>query len=185
MPQENGISLMQWIHSEKPHLPVVILTGHQRFDYAYKAIQLNCQGYLLKPVNRGELEIQLQRAYDQFSEPAAAVKSPEGVIENIDFVNEVRDYILAHIGNTQLSREELAELVHLNADYFSVVFKKHFGKTLTEYLLHIRIDYAKELLLKSSQSIDTVAQTVGFSNTSYFYRKFKEVTGITPNEYRR
>jgi len=73
---------------------------------------------------------------------------------------------------------------HTSTQYFCKFFKKVTGSTFKEYLVNIRIDKAKELLLKSNTSITDIAYQVGFKNLSYFYRSFKKSLKLNPSEYR-
>jgi len=57
----------------------------------------------------------------------------------------------------------------------------HMG--VVNYILQLRIDKAKELLLESNRYVFEISQQVGFNDTSYFNRTFKRITGYTPNEY--
>ena len=72
----------------------------------------------------------------------------------------------------------------MSPNYFCRFFKKVTGLTFTQYLLNIRIDKAKELILKNNMPITDIAFTVGFENLGYFYRSFKKYTKHSPKEYR-
>ena len=85
----------------------------------------------------------------------------------------------------EIHRDELAELVYLNTDYMSRMFKKEKGVSISNYILQKRVDEAKKLLCGSSLPINTVSLHIGYSNFSYFTKMFKENTGLTPLEYRR
>ena len=77
------------------------------------------------------------------------------------------------------------------SEYVKEVFGEKFGNEFKEktktsiinYILMVRIDKAKELLLQNQDRIFVVAQKVGFNDTSYFNRIFKKVTGYTPKEF--
>lgn len=80
---------------------------------------------------------------------------------------------------------EVAEYVGLAPSYLSSLFKKQVGKSLVEYLTHIRIQNAKQLLIDRDRNIADIADEVGFADVKYFIKRFKKVTGLTPNEYRK
>ena len=63
-------------------------------------------------------------------------------------------------------------------------FKQMMNMTITEYLLEYRLSKAAELLETSGLSITEIAEKTGFCDVSYFIKKFKEKTGITPSTYR-
>jgi two-component system response regulator YesN len=65
------------------------------------------------------------------------------------------------------------------------VFKKETGMSISDYLQQTRIEYAKELLLNTDQSVSEIANASGYSNLSYFSAIFKKITGTSPGEYRK
>lgn len=98
--------------------------------------------------------------------------------------DQICTYIDSHF-KEDIHRDELAELVFLNTDYMSRIFKKEKGVSISNYILQKRVDEAKKLLCGSSLPINTVSLHIGYSNFSYFTKMFKENTGLTPLEYRR
>ena len=85
----------------------------------------------------------------------------------------------------QISSEKLAQMVHMNKNYFSSYFKSTMGRTVSEYIIMRRLKNACLLLSTTDQSIIAVAIDSGFKNVTYFNRTFKEYYGITPTEYRK
>ncbi|QUI24279.1 response regulator [Vallitalea pronyensis] len=83
-----------------------------------------------------------------------------------------------------ITRNHLTDIVYLNADYISRLFKKEVGISITAYLIEKRIRKAEELLVHSNMSISAIAMHVGYSNFSYFTKIFKENTGYSPKKYR-
>ena len=83
-----------------------------------------------------------------------------------------------------LSLKVLAKESNVSPNYFSALFKKETGETLTEYVNRKRIEYAKNLLRGTSLQVQTVAQHSGILDLHYFCRLFKKHTGKTPLEYR-
>ena len=85
----------------------------------------------------------------------------------------------------EIHREQLGELVFLNTDYLSRIFKKEKGISISNYIIQKRVEEAKKLLTQSTLPINTVSLYVGYSNFSYFTKMFKDNTGYAPLEYRR
>lgn len=78
----------------------------------------------------------------------------------------------------------LAKEVGLNLNKLSSGFKLVYGQTINKYLLKIRMAKAKSLLVVDNElTVTDVAEAVGFSNASYFIKKFKETYGETPGEF--
>ncbi|MUT67218.1 helix-turn-helix domain-containing protein [Paenibacillus sp. NEAU-GSW1] len=85
----------------------------------------------------------------------------------------------------ELSLEDAADYVHLNAHYFSKVFKQQTGATFIDYVTSLRIDKAKQLIASADElALKEVCFEVGYKDPNYFSRVFKRVTGVTPTEFR-
>lgn len=113
-----------------------------------------------------------------------AVRHHQYINKTESVAEQIRQYIDLHF-REEIRRDELGELVFLNTDYLSRIFKKETGMSISAYILQKRVTQARELLTKSSLPINTVSIYVGYSNFSYFTKMFKENTGFAPLEYRR
>ncbi|MBD8068723.1 response regulator [Bacillus sp. PS06] len=99
-------------------------------------------------------------------------------------VEGVRRFLEKNYAN-DITLTSLSKQFHLNGTYLSELFKNQVGQTYSDYLIKLRINKARELLLDSELKIIDVAQLVGFSNSSYFGTVFKKYVGQTPVEYRK
>lgn len=82
---------------------------------------------------------------------------------------------------------DIAQAVHqlpLCSDHFRRLFKEDTGQTPVQYLLRIRVDYAKELFKNSTLNVKSVAQMCGFDDPYYFSRVFKKLTGASPEKWK-
>ena len=82
-----------------------------------------------------------------------------------------------------ITLEKVAEAACMSSSYFCRFFKNVTGHTYTDYLSRLRVDKAKELLLRSELPVTAVGLEVGFESHSYFDRVFKRFTGKSPQEY--
>ncbi|MEK0316472.1 helix-turn-helix domain-containing protein [Cohnella sp. 56] len=98
-------------------------------------------------------------------------------------VAEAYRYVSSNLGR-RISLEEVAELLHLNASYFSRFFKKETGATFIEYVTKQKMERAKELLDQTGHSVGEICELLGYDNQSYFIKTFKAHAGVTPAEYR-
>ncbi len=80
--------------------------------------------------------------------------------------------------------EKLADEAHMSVRHFNRIFKENYGTTPFNYILQLRVDHACSLLKNSNLCIADIALESGFSDSNYFSRQFKKITGITPKEYR-
>ena len=81
--------------------------------------------------------------------------------------------------------EDLARTSGMPVQSFCRHFKKRTGMTVVEYLHSVRINTAKKLLQQSKLYVDDICYEAGFNSVSFFNRKFREQTGMSPREYRR
>ncbi|MFB9753079.1 AraC family transcriptional regulator [Paenibacillus hodogayensis] len=82
-----------------------------------------------------------------------------------------------------LTRNKLAEMAMLSPEYYSQLFKKISGKSVTDYLTHTRIRHAQERLVSSQERLSDIAKKVGYKDEYYLSRKFKQVVGVSPTAY--
>lgn len=86
-----------------------------------------------------------------------------------------------------LNASKASQKLNLSEKYFTQVFSKHSDESFTNYIKKLRVDEAKKILINKdyeSYTIVAIALESGFNSKSAFYRIFKEVTGVTPSEYK-
>lgn len=110
-------------------------------------------------------------------QPAQALDPEDAVVQ------EAAQYIYAH-HNEPLTLESVAKTVHLSPAWFSRKFHAAVGLGFKEYLTHIRLEDAEELLLTTNLSVTEIALACGFSNGNYFGDVFKKTRGMSPKEFR-
>ena len=84
-----------------------------------------------------------------------------------------------------ITLKEISEYSGLSRTYFSQIFKSEMNETYTDYLRRYRVEKAKQLLQKHDDKIYNVALACGFDTYRNFVRIFKELTGLSPHEYRK
>lgn len=99
-------------------------------------------------------------------------------------INKVTDYISQHYME-DITVPQLAGMVGMSGKYFGVIFKRITGKTVSEYITQVRMQKAEDLLLKTTLSLDKIAEEIGVSDEYYIVKLFKKYKGITPGRYRR
>jgi len=98
-------------------------------------------------------------------------------------IERVKAYIHEHIRES-VSREEVAGAVFLNAAYLSRLFKRETGVSLSDYIIRIRLERARELLVTTNYKISHIAEMVGYESFPHFTRIFKKMVGVGPHHYR-
>lgn len=99
-------------------------------------------------------------------------------------VEQILKYINGHYSEG-ISLEDFEKIFYLDKSYICRVFRKTMGISLVNYLQHKRILEAQQLLLNSDESIIDISLECGFNNIQHFYRVFKKVTHLTPNEFKK
>lgn len=111
-------------------------------------------------------------------------EQPEQLLDAGDAViQEAVQYIYAH-HREPLTLEAVAKTAHMSPVWFSKKFHQTVGLGFKEYLTHIRLEDAEELLLTTGMTVTEVGLTCGFSTGNYFGDAFKKARGISPKEFR-
>ena len=84
----------------------------------------------------------------------------------------------------ELTIKMVADALHLNSGYLGQLFKKETHLSFSQYLNHVRIKKAQQLLLHTTLNVNEIADETGYKNTNYFSKMFKKLNGITPKEFR-
>lgn len=93
--------------------------------------------------------------------------------------------IISYDLQADLSLKSISEQLNVSPPYFSGLFKKECGCTLTDYVNKMRLEQAANLLRNSEKQIQAIAYECGFQDPNYFIRIFKTHTGMTPGQYRK
>lgn len=99
-------------------------------------------------------------------------------------INTVLNYITENYCQP-MSADRLAEQLGMSLSKFSRFFRKATGNSFTDFVNRIRINKACELLMNTDQYVTNVCYDVGFNNVANFNRRFLQLKGITPKEFRR
>lgn len=191
MPFVDGIELLRKLKEQKNETPVVFASSYDEFEYARQGLVLGAFDYLLKPVQRQELEDVLQRIKKHIKDVEGRTKIVSVVADVIDelgilsdankFINQVAVYCSEHY-NEIFTVEDIANALGYSKDYFSKLFKQHFGITFHEFHSKIKINYAVELLKTGNYKSYEISDMLGYATVDYFTKVFKEITGTTPSK---
>ncbi len=102
-----------------------------------------------------------------------------------EMLNQVKEYIHRSYHNNQLSLLDAAEYVSVSPSHLSKIFSQEIGQTFIEYVTHVRIRKAMELLKSTHAKSYEIAFQVGYNDAHYFSNLFKKSTGMTTKEFRR
>ncbi|TCM99609.1 AraC family two component transcriptional regulator [Paenibacillus sp. BK033] len=182
MPRMDGIQLIKNIRQTGSGVDIIVLSGFEEFDYVRAALRSGVKDYLLKPIVKSQLEAVLQEIERKLkaSEPAPE-QSQEREHHAVEMVKET----LKQSYGEPFELDKLADIVGMNGNYLSRLFKNQTNMTITDYLIHLRIEKAKELLSEEPSLRNyEVAQLVGYHDPVYFNKLFKKMVGVTPKDFK-
>ncbi|PQP83356.1 hypothetical protein C0Q44_01145 [Paenibacillus sp. PCH8] len=99
-----------------------------------------------------------------------------------DAVKRTLIYLQEHYAK-KIKVQELSNISGVSLWQYNELFRSLTDKTPIEYLTEIRLNRAKELLLQTEETIESIAHLVGFNDHYYFVRRFRQKTGLPPREY--
>ena len=181
MPEISGLELIARIRERDKKTAIIILSGYSNFQFAQRAIELGVSRYLTKPTNPRELICVLEETEKKLGGKQEKEKD-SGKIPNL-FVQKAADYIKLNYSE-KISIKEIADQLYLSPNYLSELFKKHTGKTISEYLTEYRLEKACQLLDHAEYRVGDVSGMVGIHDGRYFSNMFKKKYRMTPTEYR-
>jgi AraC-like DNA-binding protein len=100
-------------------------------------------------------------------------------------IGDIRSYIEDNYPNPELSLDHLSDKFAISAKNISKLFKEESGCNFVDFLIGLRMDKAKLLLLSTDQSLQEISGDVGYFNYNSFNRAFKNVAGMSPSDYRK
>lgn len=105
------------------------------------------------------------------------------LLPDLDLVDRIQQYVEGR--RRRFSRQEIEEALHYNRDYLNRIFRQYTGVTLGDYCRSICMEEAAHRLLHTDDTIEKIAEQVGFPNRTQFYRIFQQYYHTTPSAYRK
>ena len=191
MPVMDGIELTYHIREKLPACQIVIMSGYDEFSYAKKLMKMKVTEYLLKPVDEIELMNAVARMIKEIEEgrqngSRTADSQPDrGKHQGKrSIVRTALRYLEEHC-STDVRLSEVAEVAFVSPNYLSKIFKEDMDMSFIDYLNHLRVEQAVQLLLNTNLKTYEIAEKVGYNDYKYFSAMIKKHTGLSPREHRR
>jgi len=202
MPGLDGLEMIRSAREKGISPAVVIISGHDEFSYAQKALTLGAVEYLVKPVEEEEAyrairaacaRVDEQRKYRNLTERLENIENSKMQVFNTylassegiksEYTRQAIRYIEEHYAD-DINVRSIAEALSISESHLSKVFKDTLHCTIGEYLTQYRIREACTLLKDPQNRIYEVAVRCGYNDQRYFSVIFKRTMGMTPNEFR-
>ncbi|MEG0250344.1 MAG: AraC family transcriptional regulator [Peptostreptococcus sp.] len=101
---------------------------------------------------------------------------------DLNKIKKIAEFIADDI-ETHYTLDELSTIFDISVSSLKIKFKEVYGKSIYSYSKEMRIEKAKELLIKTDYSVTNIASMVGYSNPSKFTEAFKKELGVIPSKY--
>ena len=192
MPNTDGLTLAKMLKEKNKNFAIIMVTGYDYFEYMQTAIRLGVDDYLLKPVNKTDIELVLRRMIDKIEKirlenrllELKATNENITVGDNSSF-KVVREYMNEHLFDSDLSLGYMAENLGFNSSYLSGIIKQIYGIPFQEYVALKRMEQAKILCLSTDMKNYEIAEEIGYEDVNYFTNRFKKTFGITPKQFKQ
>lgn len=207
MPIMDGMTMVHELKQDKntSHIPIVILSAKASMTDRVQGLREGVDDYITKPFSATYLKervaniIARRRSLqqdvlvelshqaskkEQGSQTEFKLNSPEIIDQDKVMMDKLMAYLEAHIDDSELKMDDMAQAVNLGRTVFYGKMKSIVGMAPVEFVRHIRMQRAEELIVKSKESLSQIAYAVGFTDPKYFSKCFKKETGMSPSEYR-
>lgn len=178
MPELDGFGVLEAMQNDRSlsTVPVIVLTGQTLTSDEMQRLNGGVTAVLSKGVySLDEIVVRLAETLD---------RTPRLGSEKQRLVRKAMAYIHEHYADP-ITRDEIADHLGVSKDYLTRCFHEESGLSFITYLRRYRLNRAKDLLADRGKNITEIAMAVGFSDSNYFARAFRQETGISPSAYRR
>lgn len=192
MPLMSGIEMIE--QTLEYNYTSIIISGYDEFSYAKKAIKLGVCDYLMKPIDKEELNNVIQSIVSGFdlSSIISGLLKEKNQIEHIQLletlnkedhlVDKIMEYINLHYSE-KIFLSDIADVLNYSESLLSKRFRRVTQMTFNEYLNRFRIQKSIEYMKKGTYGLTEISDICGFSDYKYFSTVFKKYTGYTPSQF--
>lgn len=179
MAQKSGLDMARICRDRGLSAEIILVSGYERFQYAQEAMRHGVFAYLLKPLQDSEVQDAMARVTQKL-EGQQAEQYP---VFMDDSLGRAMRYINEHYMES-LPLENVAAALFVNKNYLSDLFSKKLSLTFTQYKNTVRIRKAKQFIDQGSGNLTEIAAAVGFDSSSRFSKVFRQIEGLSPQQYR-
>ncbi|MEZ4987809.1 MAG: two-component regulator propeller domain-containing protein [Saprospiraceae bacterium] len=193
MPEMDGLTMARKLQDniDFNHVPIIMLSVLQTPAQKLESLESGIAEYLEKPINFPLLLAKIanllnwQRKMRQRYRNQVEMETAEQFRSSRDaeFIGQLENFVLQNIGNENLSVQELCKEASMSRTSLYMKLKNLIDMSPQDFIIHIRLKYARKLLTESGQQIKEVAYQCGFSNPKYFSTSFKKQFGQSPSEF--
>lgn len=188
----SGILLCKKIRSVS-RIPIILMGGRDAFHIARKALTYQVNDYITDPINESALKISLltvkKNIENHFPSELnqrylSSSQTNKNHVPSTSSIDTVKKYVRDEMKHN-ITLKKISSILHFNCAYLGQKFRLHENMSFNDYLLQERMEKAKLLLKKTDMKIYEIANEVGYTEIDWFYKKFKQYTGLSSNQYRK
>jgi YesN/AraC family two-component response regulator len=142
-------------------------------------VPYNISDYFEKINNINDFEVWIDNIFNTVYEKL----NEKNTYKDTEYIQSIKKFVLKNI-EEDICLKTVSENLYISPYYLSRIFKKETNIGFNEYVTQCKMEKAKEYLIESNIKIDDISKKLGYKNTSYFIKKFKESFGKSPNQYR-
>lgn len=214
MPVMDGITMVHYIKQDSniAHIPIIILSAKASVEDHLKGFEEGIDGYLTKPFSATYLKGRIEAVINQrkalqvemlrhlqptmaYSASQPTLKEPAKEEELLlpngtkikmqdATIKKVLKFVVDNIADPDMKIDDIAEAMGMSRSVLYGKIKNAVGITPIDFVRHIRIMKASEMLRETDDTLSNIAFAVGFSDPKYFSKVFKKEMGVIPSEYR-
>lgn len=193
MPRKDGVTLCHELKNDinTSHIPVVLLTAKTSLESKIEGVDSGADLYFEKPIDFTYLKLSIlnifrnrQQLREHYAKHYYADSSELATNEQDGkFLKRLVDYIDAHIDNSQLDVESIADEMVMSRSKLYNKVKGMTGKSVVEFVLNCRLRKAAKLIIEKDLTMREIMMEVGIESQAYFTNSFKKVFGETPTSF--
>lgn len=194
LPGQNGLQLTEMLKHDlrTSHIPIILLTAKSSIEEQIEGIRSQADAFIVKPFNVAYLEETIKTVLKNravlrehyTSELPAETRSNSSSKVDRKFINDFTAVVENNIANEHFSVDEISRQIGISRVQLYRKVKALLGYNVNDYILTVRLQKAKYLLLNEELNISEIAFKVGFSSQAYFATVFKSKFGVTPKAFK-
>ncbi|MEZ5045237.1 MAG: two-component regulator propeller domain-containing protein [Saprospiraceae bacterium] len=194
MPEKDGYEVCAALKKDirTSHIPIILLTAKADQDAKLEGLKAGADAYLVKPFDKKELNIRLEKLLDlrrqlqaRYSNLQSTAQAEAQSLSKEDmFLKDLREAVEENLSDESFGVVQLCRKVGMSRSQLHNKLKALTNQSASIYIRAIRLEKAKELLRNTDLNISEVAYEVGFRTALYFTQVFSEEVGVAPSVFR-
>jgi signal transduction histidine kinase/DNA-binding response OmpR family regulator len=194
MPGMSGLKLAEILKNDlrTSHIPIILLTAKTSIEDQIEGMKSHADMFIIKPFNLNYLEESIAsilknriilREHFVNEVPSESRSNASNKLDR-KFISEFTSIIESNLSNEDLSVDDIYKGLGISKIQLYRKTKALLGFSVNDYILSVRLQKAKYLLMNEDLTISEVAYKVGFSSQAYFSTVFKSKFSVTPSEFK-